>query len=971
MFAFTDTPRLFGLAPGADFATGLVAGLLARFDGHRPESLARVTLLVNTRRMQRRIRAVFDAGPPRLLPQVRLITDLGRDPVAADLPPPVAPLRRRLELAQLVGKLLDADPGLAPRATLYDLADSLADLMDEMQGEGVSPDAIAGLDVTDQSGHWARSLRFLTIVQRYFDLTQEPPDPEARQRLVIERLTADWATTPPVHPVIVAGSTGSRGATALLLAAVARLPQGAVVLPGFDFDLPDAAWAALGGDRAGEDHPQFRFFRLFERLGADRQAVKLWHDAPPPCPARNRLISLSLRPAPVTDQWLAEGPGLADLAAATAGLTLVEAPSPRIEAETIALRLRQAVADGQTAALITPDRMLTRRVAAALDRWRIVADDSAGQPLALSAPGRFLRHVGGLLDGVLTGAALLALLKHPLTCSGGDRGDHLRRTRDLELDLRRNGPPFPVGATIRARGGGWADWLALLLDDRPEPGPRPLAAYLTSHLALAGELAAGPEQTGAGGLWDEAAGRKAFEVCETLGRHADAGGIMSAHDYLNLFASVLNGAEVRNPDVGHPQVRFWGTLEARVQGADLVILGGMNEGVWPSAPAPDPWLNRRMRQQAGLLLPERRIGLSAHDYQQAVAGAEVWISRAIRSDEAETVPSRWVNRLVNLLAGLPNNGGPAALNRMRADGQRWIAMAQAVGAPDSAVDPAPRPSPCPPVIARPKDLSVTQVQTLIRDPYAIYAHTTLRLQPLDPLKPAADALLRGEVIHKVLEDFMRGGIAPDAPEARATLLQIGADHLADVCPWPTMQRMWLARIDRFADWFLDSENARQQLALPTYYEEWGDIVLDALDFRLKGKADRIDRATDGSVFLYDYKTGAASSPDAQRWFDKQLLLEAAMLARGAFRSVGAATAQGAAFISLGSPPKEVAAPLADAPPELEWTNFHALIRAWAQVERGYSARLAMAMSKWGSDYDHLSRFGEWDETTPVTPVILT
>ena len=210
MFTPTDTPRLFGLAPGADFATGLVAGLIARHGG-APDALARVTLLVNTRRMQRRIRAVFDAGPPRLLPQIRLITDLALDPIAADLPPPVAPLRRRLEVAQLIGTLLDADPALAPRATLYDLADSLAGLMDEMQGEGVSPAAIAALDVTDQSGHWARSLAFLTIVQRYFDRAQEPPDTEARQRLVIERLVDNWAATPPADPVIVAGSTGSRG----------------------------------------------------------------------------------------------------------------------------------------------------------------------------------------------------------------------------------------------------------------------------------------------------------------------------------------------------------------------------------------------------------------------------------------------------------------------------------------------------------------------------------------------------------------------------------------------------------------------------------------------------------------------------------------------------------------------------------------------------------------------------------------
>ena len=224
LFPDSPVPRLFGLPPGADFARIVVQGLLRRMNGQPPEALARVTLYVNTRRMQRRIAAIFDAGPARLLPRIRLITDLAGDPIASDLPPPVAPLRRRLELSRFVGQLLEAEPGLAPRAALFDLSDSLAKLLDEMQGEGVPPDRIAALDVADLSGHWERSLKFLRIVQRYFGETPEAPDQEARQRLVIERLVAAWAVSPPQEPVIVAGSTGSRGATALFLQAVARLP---------------------------------------------------------------------------------------------------------------------------------------------------------------------------------------------------------------------------------------------------------------------------------------------------------------------------------------------------------------------------------------------------------------------------------------------------------------------------------------------------------------------------------------------------------------------------------------------------------------------------------------------------------------------------------------------------------------------------------------------------------------------------
>ena len=670
-----------------------------------------VTLIVNTRRMQRRVMEVLAQGPARLLPRMRLVADLGLDPLGADLPLPVPPLRRRLELARLIARLLDRSPDMAPRAALFDLADSLARLMDEAAGEGVSAEAIRSLDISDQSGHWERTRGFLAIVQEWQALSGGRPAREARQRAAVERLVARWAEAPPDGPVIVAGSSGSRGATALLLAAVARLPQGAVVLPGFDFNLPGAVWDGLSDALTAEDHPQFRFRHLADMLGVHPGTVAPWTAATPPAPARNRLISLSLRPAPVTDQWLRDGPQLGPLIPATTGLTLVEAASPRDEAECIALRLRAAVEEGRRAALITPDRGLTRQVEAALDRWGIVADDSAGVPLSLSPPGRLLRKVADLMGRPVTGTALMALLKHPLA-GASERGAHLLIAHRLELVLRRDGPAYLDGAAIRAFAQtDWAAWLAGILDGLAACTQGPLVDLVARHLALTEALAAGPGVTGAGGLWDQSAGRAARALMSEFAAHADQGPDLRPQEYAALLAAALRGVEVRSPQAKHPLVLIWGTIEARVGGADLVILGGMNEGTWPEAATPDPWLNRALRVRAGLLLPERRIGLAAHDYTQAMAAPEVWISRATRSADAQTVPSRWINRLTNLMEGLTDQDGPQALAAMRARGTDWLAAAASLAKVGRA-DPAPRPAPRPPVARRgPSQLSVTDDQS--------------------------------------------------------------------------------------------------------------------------------------------------------------------------------------------------------------------------------------------------------------------
>lgn len=975
MFEKTGQPRLFGLPAGVDFPGEVAAGLVARLARHPPEVRARVTVYLNSSRMRERVQAALMSHGAGLLPRLRVLTDVGADP-AFDMPPAVPEVRRRLEMSAPVSRLLALEKRLQPGTTVYDLADSLARLSDEMQDEGVAPGAFEATGIADNhAAHWEASLRFLRIITPWLG-TGTLPDGATRQRRAVEAMVDGWCKDPPRDPVIVAGSTGSRGTTLLLLKAVAQLPQGAVILPGFDFDMPDFAWnSLLSGPVPAEDHPQYRHANVMAELGLGPGGVRRWTDRPQHDPARGRLVSLALRPAPVTDQWLTEGTSLGSLEPATRNMTLIEAADPRTEAQAIAAVLRKAAEDGRRAALVSPDQALVRRVTAALDRWRIVPDSSSGEPLPLTAPGRFLGQIAALFGRQLTIESLLALLKHPITATGADlRGPHLLLTRELELHLRRHGPPFPGGSDLQRWAAGrrnreadpWVGWLAPLIGSIPDGSDRPILAWIDTFLDLAGRIAAGPGgSVEASGLWREEAGAAAAGVLKTLKAEAPWGGPVDAAGFSNLLARQLEPERVRQTVAAHPLVVFRGTREARELDADLVILAGLNEGSWPEAPPPDPWLSRQMRLQIGLALPERQIGLSAHDFQQAIAAPEVIISRAVRDDEAETVASRWLDRLTNLVSGLP--GGDGALAAMRERGRGWVRLAAAAEAPLPA-PPAPRPAPRPPADARPRELPVTAIRTLIRNPYDIYAKYVLRLHPLDPLFPEADARLRGQALHRIVEDFVRHRPEDETPEAAtARLLAVAETVLLDEVAWPSARRLWLARIRRFAGWLVTTEEARSECGAPVVLETGGGVNLTSHPFRLTARPDRIDLLADGTLQIFDYKSGAPPSAAAQKAFEKQLPLEAAMAERGAFAEVGPLPVSAATYIRLGGEGQERSQDRAALDPDGHWAGLERLVGHFLDAAAPFPARRAMFSEKDTSDYDHLARFGEWEASDTPEP----
>jgi ATP-dependent helicase/nuclease subunit B len=530
------------------------------------------------------------------------------------------------------------------------------------------------------------------------------------------------------------------------------------------------------------------------------------------------------------------------------GIRAAVLPDSAAEAQAIALAIREAVdTPGRTVALVTPDRGLASRVSALLQRWGITADDSAGQPLSLSPPGTLLLAIASAMAEELAPVPLLALLKHPLV--GGEDDARLRWLEDVRLlDLALRGPrPAPGIAGLerhfaekdREKGcrgclAAWQRIRPLLADlDGGIGKGAGIASFIATLVRATGKLA------GDRG-WRGAAGRAAAELLRELQEEpaADAKALaVSADDAVALLRQLLESQSVRPPYGGHPRVFIWGLLEARLQQADLMILGGLNEGVWPALPAPDPWLAPKIRANLGLPGLEHRIGLSAHDFASALGAREVLITRARRDGRSPTVASRFWLRLDAITGGLPRH---PALERLTA----------AIDDPGPPV-PAARPAPRPPAEQRPRRISVTSVDRLNADPFAFYAQAILQLRQLDPVDADHSAAWKGTAVHKVLEDWLK---EDDCDPAR--LMARATELLADSTIHPMLRALWSPRLLEAIRWveqqeIVNRENGRRPIAA----ESWGEATLAGVD--LYGKADRIDRLADGGVAIVDYKTGAA------------------------------------------------------------------------------------------------------------------
>ena len=971
--------KVFNIPSGVSFVDVLARGLLARYGGER-ESLAAATVLLPTRRAIRSLgEALLRAsdGQALLLPNLRAIGDVDEEELSfsagsgADqlaLPPAIEALRRRLLLAQLIrGARRETTPAQAA-----DLALDLSAFLDLLQTEGVTLGELSNVVRAEFAAHWQVTLDFLNLLDRpWRDLlaAEGVMEPAERRSALIAELARRWQAEPPEAPVIAAGSTGTVPATRRLLAVIAELPRGAVVLPGLDLNLSEEDFQS-----AAEAHPQFSLKQTLAALEVTRDEVGAWvkpsHGASGG--QRAKLMSEVLRPTETTEAWRDIG-ALDD--AATAGLRRIDCPGPREEAGVIALAMREVLETPEaSAALVTPDRNLALRVAAELQRWGIAVDDSAGVPLPSTRSGTFLRLVLAAVAERAAPHALLALLKHPLSAAGMAPAALRALARELEIRFLRGprGEPgfTPLRDLVSADSKAPAPLRALIEDlaERAAPLQRWLVAgeakiedLLEAQVALSEWLAT--DDSAVTRLWQGEDGEEAARFIAELHQAADGLRALAGRDYPAYFATLMAERHVRPVYGRHPRLHIWGPLEARLQQADRLILGGLNEGTWPALGDAGPWLNRPMRVELQLPSPERRIGLASHDFQQAAAAADVILTRAAKVDGAPTVPSRWLLRLDQVLAA-------AGRDIHWAEGAKWRDWERQLQAPEQ-ISPRPAPAPRPPVAARPRELSVTQIETWIKDPYALYARHILGLRPLEEIDADPGVAERGTIIHKALERFAARYPNELPADALARLIEMGRDDFAEFWRRPAVRAFWWPRFKRISAWFIAKERELRPTRRAAGLEVAGRIAITTGrgTFTVKAVADRIDRAGDGSLAIIDYKTGAI--PQKRDLLDgtaPQLPLEAAIAAQGGFDEIAAAQITELAFWRLSGARKAGDIVVydidIDALKDQALAGLERLVAAFDDVRSPYRARPRPEVALRYNDYEHLARILEWSAGGP-------
>ena len=839
-----------------------------------------------------------------------------------------------------------ADYGLEkmPAGQAAFLAKDLASLIDAVYNQQLSFERLREIVPAEYATHWQETLKFLMIITDYWPAIlreQGKVDAVIHKNQLLQVQIDLWKAQPPQKRIVAAGTTAAFPLMKELVSTVAALDNGEVILFGLDRNLSDEDW-----DLVDEVHPQYEIKQLLDYLQIHRQEVE--DLVPAENLPREVLLSEVMRPAKTSDKWRRlEKIGADD--EAVKNMYYCQCADVRLEALAIALMMREVLDEPEkTAALVTTDRNLARRVAAELERWRIKVDDSAGKPLHLTPVGIFLRQIVTVVEQKSAPVALLGLMKYPLYANGDSYFEVRRKVRAFERFCLRCGKPVTDKPEVLARLEKAIEPLSLLFEqDTVE-----LSDLLVAHLQVAERLATTNEKNGAKILWKGDDGEAAARFMADLLDNAKIMGKISPKEYAGWLEALMSGVTVRSRYGTHPRLKILGPIEARLQHFDRVIVGEVNENSWPQAAKADPWMSRPMKKDFGLPLPEKNIGVLAADFSSLLCGREVFITRAERVQGTPMVKSRWLMRMETVLQAM-------GINLKDLDGSKYAAWAEYLDKAQVLRRILP-PAPKPPVAARPRELPASAVENWMRDPYIIFAKYILKLKPLDDLEQGLTFADYGTIVHAVLEEFNNQYSSDFPPNAREELIRIGTEKFTANAITEEIRAFWWPNFLKTVDWLVKKESGYRPQVAKVYNEVKGQYSFEAPagEFVITAKADRVDVLKDGGINIIDYKTGQArTTKEIENSYAPQLPIEAIIAEKGGFDKISAAQAKALIYWQLGKKESGVFGNV-----EEVVQNTYERIRELASIfdfeDTSYISKPNPKIAPKYSDYVQLSRMDE-------------
>jgi len=1005
---------IFTIAPHAHFlkvlALNILDGtLLSGWDMSGDFALSDVNIILPTRRAQFELCKQFSdlLGGGALLPNITTFGEQNEEEAiflppfdVEHLPKQVSKIKRSMILAKMIeawaikngrlptdigeGKTLDTRLN---HSEILALSTSLCQLIDSFLIEDIPIKNLKNIAPENLAHNWQQTLEFLDLALEAWPkiLHEENKIDSVELRNIIIKRQADAAKQIFADkPVIAAGSTGSVLATSNLLKAISKLERGVVVLPGFNNKKGNIFHLLLNKEKNPSGHSQYAMAKTLAQLDFEPDEVK--ELAPKNIHNRTKIIRYSMALIDESANWAKQRKQeQLNIEQAIKNISIIEAPNDEMQARSIAMASIEALTRNHSIGIISPDQNLARRIKAELLRFGIILDDSAGTPLFQTPAGRFLRLIIATAKSGFAAVDLIALLKNQFSTFALGRADIAKIADLIEFGLLRSQKPSDgiaaLKLALKENITGKQKYIPLYLNEsegvevenllnKIEEIFAPIISlfkqekfYVAQFAKILNHTILGIIKTNDEKININPDMKQLLNWLDELIQINDSNSpSLSSFEIAKSLKELMGGNSFVAPNKANNKVYIWGQLEARLQNPDLIIIAGFNETIWPKTVDSGAWLSRNMAIAAGLSAPEKKIGQAAHDFEMAMGNENVIISYSKRIGTTPALPSRFLQRFFAFI-------GEEAENTCLKKGREWLSQAERL---DFEINPKPatRPSPCPIAAIRPKSLSVTEIMTLIRSPYDIYAKYILGLNSIDALGAEVEAKDRGSLIHKIFENFIKDKINPKAPDAFEQLINISNEVFSSLTIRPNLQTLYQARFEIMAKRFIEFEIIRDAEISTRNAEISGKWELPAAEniFTLRGEADRIDIKNDDSLEIIDFKTGQLpSATEMREYLAPQLLLEAAMAQGGAFVDIKSAQVTSLKYIKISNSPDAFEVTDFANEGSLEQAIDEIIMRLSRHVQEmlfsdktPMSARVFPAPKQtFVGAYEHLARTGEW------------